>query len=409
MGSQPNPRRAPDITASDQSDMESTNTIEPGAGEGPGVTQDRAMIRRCLELAHRAAGQTAPNPMVGCVILRQGQIVGEGYHPGPGQPHAEIFALQKAGERASQATLYVNLEPCSHYGRTPPCAQALINAGVARVVVGMIDPDPRVSGSGVAQLQAAGIAVEVGIEAAACQRLNEAFIHRVRHQRPFGILKYAMTLDGKIASSSGHSAWVTDATARAEVHRLRATCDAVIVGGNTVRQDNPHLTTHQTSGESAIAKVQPLRVVMSRSLELPRQAFLWDITLAPTLVLTEQGANPEFQDYLGQRGVEVVALESLTPIAALESLNQRQLLSVLWECGGTLAAQAIADGAVQKVLAFIAPKIIGGKMAPSPVGDLGLTRMTQALVLEQVQWQSIGSACLVEGYLPSSAANLIHA
>jgi len=367
------------------------------------------MMRRCLQLAQQALGQTAPNPMVGCVIVRDGEIVGEGFHPGPGQPHAEVFALRQAGERARGATLYVNLEPCSHYGRTPPCAKAVIEAGVAEVVVGMIDPDPRVSGEGVAQLQAAGIPVRVGIAEAACRRLNEAFIHRVRYQRPFGILKYAMTLDGKIATSSGHSAWVTDETARAEVHRLRAACDAVIVGSNTVRQDNPHLTTHQHATVSSATEKNPLRVVMSRSLQLPAQAFLWDTQVAPTLVLTETGAQPEVQQHLRQQGVEVVALQQLTPVTALEYLNQRELLSVLWECGGTLAARAIAEGAVQKVLAFIAPKIIGGITAPSPVGDLGFSSMTEALVLEQVEWRAVGSACLVEGYLPSASLDTLPA
>lgn len=408
MGSQPNFGGVPETIASEPLTAD-TNTISPDAQECPGVDQATTMMQRCLQLAQQALGQTAPNPMVGCVIVRDGEIVGEGFHPGPGQPHAEVFALRMAGERARGATLYVNLEPCSHYGRTPPCAKAVIEAGIAEVVVGMIDPDPRVSGAGVAQLQAAGIQVKVGIAETACRQLNEAFIHRVRYQRPFGILKYAMTLDGKIATSSGHSAWVTDETARAEVHRLRAACDAVIVGSNTVRQDNPHLTTHQNAPLSSATRKNPLRVVMSRSLQLPAQAFLWDTRVAPTLVLTETGSPWEMQQHLRRQGVEVVALEQLTPITALEHLNQRELLSVLWECGGTLAARAIAEGAVQKVLAFIAPKIIGGITAPSPVGDLGFSSMTEALALEQVQWRSVGSACLAEGYLPSASLDTLHA
>jgi diaminohydroxyphosphoribosylaminopyrimidine deaminase / 5-amino-6-(5-phosphoribosylamino)uracil reductase len=406
MGSQPNFGRGPETVDSEHATADN-NTTKPDAAEHL-AAEDSLRMQRCLVLAGQALGKTAPNPMVGCVIFQGQQLVGEGFHPGPGQPHAEVFALRQAGEQAQGATLYVNLEPCSHYGRTPPCAKAVIEAGIARVVVGMIDPDPRVSGSGVAQLQAAGIAVTVGVEEAACRRLNEAFVHRILYQRPFGIFKYAMTLDGKIATSSGHSAWVTDATARAEVYRLRGVCDAVIVGGNTVRQDNPRLTTHQHSMGEAIANDNPLRVVMSRSLRLPQQAYLWDTTTAPTLVLTEVGAAPEFQEYLRGQGVEVVALEQLTPIAALAHLHQRELLSVLWECGGTLAARAIAEGAVQKVLAFIAPKIIG-QMAPSPVGDLGLTSMTEALALENVQWRSVGTACLVEGYLPSTHLDADHA
>lgn len=202
------------------------------------------MMQRCLQLAQKAAGFTTPNPLVGCVIERDGEIVGEGYHPKAGEPHAEVFALRAAGDKAKGATAYVSLEPCNHFGRTPPCSEALVKAGVATVVVGMVDPDPRVSGKGIERLRAAGIQVITGVEEADCQRVNEAFVHRILYQRPFGILKYAMTLDGKIATTAGHSAWITKEVARAHVHRLRATCDAVIVGGNTVRRDNPHLTTH---------------------------------------------------------------------------------------------------------------------------------------------------------------------
>jgi diaminohydroxyphosphoribosylaminopyrimidine deaminase / 5-amino-6-(5-phosphoribosylamino)uracil reductase len=352
-------------------------------------------MQRCLALARRASGQTAPNPLVGCVVVQNGQIVGEGFHPGAGQPHAEVFALKAAGDLAQGATLYVNLEPCNHYGRTPPCSEAVIKAGIAKVVVGMIDPDPRVSGTGVERLRAAGLEVIAGVAEADCRSLNEAFIHRVLYHQPFGILKFAMTLDGKIATSSGHSAWVTDEPARAEVHHLRSQCDAVIVGGNTVRRDDPHLTSHHSTSHN------PLRVVMSRSLDLPREAKLWHTQEVPTLVLTQVEHNPALANSLKSAGVELVVLEHLTPKTAMEYLYQRGLSSVLWECGGTLSAQAIAQGTVQKVLAFIAPKIIGGYQAPSPVGELGLMSMTEALKLERIQWRMIGSDCLLEGYLPN--------
>ncbi|UBF29568.1 bifunctional diaminohydroxyphosphoribosylaminopyrimidine deaminase/5-amino-6-(5-phosphoribosylamino)uracil reductase RibD [Kovacikia minuta CCNUW1] len=349
-------------------------------------------MQRCLELARKALGRTAPNPLVGSVIVQNSEIIGEGFHPAAGQPHAEVFALRQAKERARGATLYVNLEPCNHYGRTPPCSEAILAAGIKRVVVGMVDPDPRVSGGGIARLQQAGIEVVVGVEEAACRTLNEAFIHRILYQRPFGILKYAMTLDGKIATTTGHSAWVTSPAARAEVHQLRLGCDAVVVGGNTVRRDNPLLTSRQESPT-------PLRVVMSRSLDLPDDANLWDTSLAPTLVVTEPKAQPKFQEMLKQRGIEVLELNPLIPSTLMTYLYDRGYLSVLWECGGTLAAQAIADGSIQKILAFIAPKIIGGSTAPSPIGDLGLPMMTDAILLEQVKWRSIGSDLLVEGYL----------
>ena len=359
-----------------------------------GTPFDRTMMHRCINLARRALGRTSPNPLVGSVVVQDGEIVGEGFHPGAGQPHAEVFALREAGEKARGATIYVSLEPCNHYGRTPPCSEALVAAGVAKVVVGMVDPDPRVSGGGIERLRRAGIEVVVGVEEAACRELNEAFIYRILHKRPLGILKYAMTLDGKIATISGHSTWVTGKEARSHVHQLRAACDAVIVGGNTVRLDDPYLTSHHPDAHN------PLRVVMSRTLDLPIDAHVWQIDDAPTLVLTEIAANPDLQKQLVKKKVEVVELTPLTPAKVMTYLYERQLSSVLWECGGTLAASAIADGAVQKIMAFIAPKIVGGRVAPSPVGDLGFATMTDALTLERVSLRQLGSDYVIEGYLP---------
>jgi diaminohydroxyphosphoribosylaminopyrimidine deaminase/5-amino-6-(5-phosphoribosylamino)uracil reductase len=358
---------------------------------------DSLMMQRCLQLARCALGRTSPNPLVGAVIVKDGEIVGEGFHPCAGEPHAEVFALRAAGEKSRGATIYVSLEPCNHYGRTPPCSEGLIAAGVSKVVVGMVDPNPLVSGGGIARLRAAGIEVLVGVEEAACRQLNEGFINRILHKRPLGILKYAMTLDGKIATSSGHSAWITNQEARNEVHQLRAACDAVIVGGNTVRYDNPYLTSHQQGVNN------PLRVVMSRSLNLPVNAHLWEVVDAPTVVLTQAGSSPDFQQMLLDKGVEVLEFPALTPETVMAYLYERGFCSVLWECGGILAASAIAQGAVQKILAFIAPKIIGGSHAPTPVGDLGFTTMTEALLLERVRWRVVGSDCLVEGYLPQKS------
>ncbi|MGL5083343.1 MAG: bifunctional diaminohydroxyphosphoribosylaminopyrimidine deaminase/5-amino-6-(5-phosphoribosylamino)uracil reductase RibD [Microcoleaceae cyanobacterium] len=357
------------------------------------------MMDRCLELAQSALGKTSPNPLVGCVVVQAEQIVGEGFHPRAGEPHAEVFAIQNAGEQVKGSTVYVNLEPCNHYGRTPPCTETLIQAEVARVVVGMVDPNPLVAGQGIQRLRDAGIEVTVGVAEESCQRLNEGFVHRILHHQPLGILKYAITLDGKIATRTGHSAWVTGSEARQYVHHLRVGCDAVIVGGNTVRRDNPSLTTH------GVGEPNPLRVVMSRTLNLPPEANLWNTGEAPTLVFTEWGIRPEMQRLLEQKGVGVVELSPLNPKTVMTHLYQRQCLSVLWECGGALSAQAIAAGTVQKVLAFIAPKIIGGRLAPSPVGELGFQEMTQALSLERVQLHRIGSDFLIEGYLPAFGQN----
>ncbi|MGB8703145.1 MAG: bifunctional diaminohydroxyphosphoribosylaminopyrimidine deaminase/5-amino-6-(5-phosphoribosylamino)uracil reductase RibD [Thermosynechococcaceae cyanobacterium] len=355
-------------------------------------------MQRCLALARQGAGRTAPNPMVGCVVVQGDEAVGEGFHPKAGEPHAEVFALRAAGDRAVGATLYVSLEPCNHYGRTPPCTEAVIQAQVAKVVVGMVDPDPRVSGSGIERLRAAGIEVVVGVEEQACQDLNEGFVHRVRHRQPFGILKYAMTLDGKIATANGHSAWVTGALARTYVHQLRSHCDAVIVGTHTVRRDNPQLTSHRIDTEGVIS-YNPLRVVMSRSFQLPEQAKLWQTDIAPTVVFTEGEPDVALQATLRSQQVEIAILPELTPKTVMDCLYERGCATVLWECGGTLSAQAIAQGCVQKILAFIAPKIIGGQNAPSPVGDLSLTHMTDALQLDRVSFECIGPDYLLIGYL----------
>jgi diaminohydroxyphosphoribosylaminopyrimidine deaminase/5-amino-6-(5-phosphoribosylamino)uracil reductase len=370
----------------------------------PKAEPHAVFMQRCLSLAQQAVGRTAPNPMVGAVIVNQNRVVGEGFHPQAGAPHAEVMALRAAGAEAQGATLYVNLEPCNHTGRTPPCTEAILQAGIQTVVIGMADPNPQATG-GAERLRAAGLTVISGIEATACEKLNEAFTHCIRYHRPFGIFKYAMTLDGKIATTTGHSSWITSPTARQRVHQLRGSCDAVIVGGNTVRQDNPHLTTHGLYDHS------PLRIVMSRQLNLPRQAHLWDTETAPTLVFTEDhrsasqangGMNCAFNEmrsHLEQQGVEVIALPQLSPATVMAILYQRGLLSVLWECGGNLAAAALQAQVIQKIWAFIAPKLVGGQQAPTPIGDLGITHMEQALLLKQPELTQIGPDWLIEGYL----------
>ncbi|MCS7030104.1 MAG: bifunctional diaminohydroxyphosphoribosylaminopyrimidine deaminase/5-amino-6-(5-phosphoribosylamino)uracil reductase RibD [Gloeomargarita sp. SKYG116] len=364
------------------------------------MTEDERYMARCLALARQAWGRTSPNPLVGSVVVREGQVVGEGFHPQAGQPHAEVFALRQAREQAQGATLYVNLEPCNHHGRTPPCTEAILQAGIRRVVVGVIDPDPRVAGSGIARLQQAGIEVTVGVLEKECRELNEAFFHRVRTGRAFGILKYAMTLDGKIASATGDSLWVTGPESRQWVYRLRSGCDAVITGGNTVRRDNPSLTTHGVTAHS------PLRVVLSRSLGLPLDAKVWQVDdQQRTLLITppQMAPLPPVIKQLQALGVEWLPLDPCDPITVSHALAQRGCNAVLWECGGRLAAPAIRQGAVQKVIAFIAPKLIGGEAAPTPVGDLGLTQMQQAIPLERCQWEAVGQDWVVQGYLPADS------
>ena len=333
----------------------------------------RPWMQRALQLAALGSGRTSPNPLVGCVVLdAQGQLVGEGFHAVAGGPHAEVMALRQAGERARGGTAVVTLEPCCHHGRTPPCSEALLAAGVARVVVAMDDPDPRVAGGGLAQLQAAGVEVIRGICGAEAQALNRPFLHRLRNGRPLGILKWAMSLDGRTALSNGSSQWISGPEARAWVHRLRAGCDAVIVGGGTVRHDNPLLTSRgQRSPE-------PLRVVLSRQLALPHDAQLWHQVEAATLVAHGPEAPAEARLGLDRAGVERLELPHCEPAALLEALAARGCNRVLWECGPALAAAALRQGCVQQIAAVVAPKLLGGEAARTPLGELGLVEVSQA-------------------------------
>ncbi len=354
----------------------------------------RPWMHRALALAALGEGRTSPNPLVGAVLLdRDGTLVGEGYHARAGEPHAEVGALTQAGQRARGGTLLVTLEPCCHHGRTPPCSDALIAAGIARVVVAMADPDPRVSGGGIARLQAAGLEVITGVAEAEARHQNRAFVQRITTGRPWGLLKWAMSLDGRTALPNGASHWISGPEARAWVHRLRADCDAVIVGGGTVRADDPLLTSRGRRPS------EPLRVVLSRSLDLPAHARLWQQGIAPTLVahgpahrpgppsqgdgIAEQ-ASPGQQRWLDNRarldalGVERLELTACEPSALLEALAARGCNRVLWECGPALAAAALSQGCVQELAAVIAPKLLGGQAARTPLGDLGLTAMEQA-------------------------------
>lgn len=355
---------------------------------------DRYWMQACLMLAQKA--YPSPNPRVGSVIVQANQQVGSGYHPGVGQPHAEVFALREAGEKAIGGTLYVNLEPCNHYGRTPPCTQAIVAAGIRKVVAGMVDPNPLVSGQGLACLRSAGIEVTVGIEETACKTLNEAFSFAIVEKRSFGILKYAMSIDGKIATHTGDSQWITGSQSREWVHGLRAQVDAVVVGSGTVKRDNPQLTARLVLSDR-----QPLRVVLSRTLQLPQHAHLWDLTQAKTIVLTEEKSDPSMRNFLRDHDIEVIDLPRLTPRAVASFLYHRECLSILWECGGELAAAALADGSIQKLYAFIAPKIIGGSLAPTPIEGSGVDQLSRAWVLNQARLFQIGSDYCLEAYTGS--------
>ena len=327
-------------------------------------------MRRALALAALAEGHTSPNPLVGAVVLDcDGHLVGEGFHARCGQPHAEVGALRQAGDAARGGTLVVTLEPCCHHGRTPPCSEAVIRAGIRRVVVGLEDPDPRVDGGGIRQLREAGLDVITGVLRQEALQQNRAFLHRVRPGRPFGILKWAMSLDGRTALPNGASQWISGPLARNWVHQLRSGVDAVIVGGGTVRADDPLLTSRGRRSP------EPLRAVLSRSLDLPDQAQLWQTAVAPTLVAHGPDADPQRLP-AGPEGLELSVCD---PLHLMEALAGRGCNQVLWECGPGLAAAAIRQGCVQEIAAVVAPKLMGGAAARTPLADLGFSTMAEVL------------------------------
>ncbi|KAA8536651.1 hypothetical protein F0562_029129 [Nyssa sinensis] len=369
------------------------------------ITQalDASLIRRAAEIADKSAGFTSPHPNFGCVIATTaGKVVGEGYLYAQGTEPAEVQAVEAAGNWGKGATAYLNMEPGDCHGdRT--AVSALIKAGITRVVVGIRHPLQHLRGHAVRALRSEGLQVDVLgedlqskiIEEAlkSCLLVNAPLLYRAASRVPFSVLKYAMTLDGKIAASTGHATWISSKKSRTRVFELRGRSDAVIVGGNTVRKDNPRLTARHGGGHL------PMRIVMSRTLNLPEVANLWDVAEVPTIVATQRGARKSFQKLLASKGVEVVEFDILNPKDVMEYLYDRGYVSILWECGGTLAASAISSGVIHKVYAFVAPKIIGGKSAPSPVGELGMVEMTQALELIDVCYEQIGPDMLISGYL----------
>ena len=366
-------------------------------------------LTRAAILSQSSCGETQPHPNAACILTNTtGDIIAEAYLSAQGTEPPEVRAVRCANGAAVGGTAYLNLETGDCHGDASG-VRALLSAGVARVVIGLRHPNAALRGNTINALHAAGIPVLILSESPSTASLdavnaadlavlaaNDALLHVSALGRPLGVLKYAMTLDGKIAATSGHSAWVSGTDSRQQVFATRARSDAVIVGGQTVRRDNPRLTTRREGGH------QPIRVVMSRTLDLPVDANLWDTSHAPTIVATQRGARKEFQKKLRARGVEVLEFEFLTPAAVADYCRQRGFLSLLWECGGKLAAPAIAGGAVHKVMAFVAPKIIGGTKAPTPVGDLGFVEMTQALAIHDATWTQHGPDLMLTGYLPVS-------
>ena len=328
---------------------------------------DIKFMRRALELAQMAEGDTSPNPMVGAVIVDgDGNIVGEGYHHKAGQPHAEINALAAAGDRAKDATVYVTLEPCSHYGRTGPCCEALIKAGVKRVVSAVTDPNPLVAGRGLNRLREAGIEVTEHVCEDEAKKLNEKFFFWITHKRPFVSLKYAMTLDGRLAAAGGDSKWITGTEARTYAHYLRKTHDAVLVGKNTVLQDDCELTTRMVEGKN------PIRIVLDSKATIPLNAKILNGEAKTIVAVSEAAPQDKLNELQKLTTVEVLKLPQrnghLDLQALLEKLATMEITSVLVEGGSEVHGAFIDAGLAERVYAFIAPKIIGGKEAIGPVG-----------------------------------------
>jgi len=356
-------------------------------------------MKMALELAARARGRTSPNPMVGACVVKDGQVVGCGFHRRAGTPHAEVHALRDAGEQAKGATLYVNLEPCCHYGRTGPCTEAIIKAGIARVVVAMTDPNPLVAGKGIRALHEAGIDVTLGVLEKEARELNEVFIKYITTGLPFVVAKAAVSLDGKIATRTGRSKWITGEAARAYGHRLRDWYDAIMVGIGTVLADDPSLTTRLPGGGGR----DPVRVIVDSKARTPLNArVLTQSSGAPTLIATTAGASPARIELLRQTGAKVLVSgeEPRVDLAGLlKILAQEGITSVLIEGGATIHGSALEERIVDKVVWFIAPKIIGGREAPGAVGGEGVNDPSEAAGLEQLKISRLGSDLCVEGYL----------
>lgn len=357
---------------------------------------DQHWMKRTLELASYGAGWVSPNPMVGCVIVKNGQVIAEGWHAKFGGPHAEAAALAVAGSRAEGATLYVNLEPCSHFGKTPPCADAIIAHKLARVVVAMEDPNPKVAGRGVEKIRAAGIEVEVGLMEAEAKELNRSFLHFIAEKTPYCVMKTAVTMDGKTCTSTGDSQWITGPTAREEVHRMRHELDAIMVGTGTALADNPRLTARM-EGETA----QPIRVVLDRLAEIPRDYYLLSDGAAKTIWAVGEVTAKELQAEDLPPHVEVMPVQEENGYLDLrdlfKKLGESGIASLLLESGGGLNAAMMEAGLVQEVVLFLAPKIVGGAKAKTAVEGAGIPVLADCIDLEFEEMRPIGRDLMIRG------------
>lgn len=353
---------------------------------------DEFYIKRALRLAAKAKGLTSPNPMVGAVLVKNGKIISEAYHEKPGSPHAEALALSKASEKAKDSTLYINLEPCCHTDkRTPPCTKVIIQSGIKKVVFSMLDPNPKVSGKGLLELQNAGIDIVTGVLENEAKRLNEFYIKHITTGKPFVILKVAMTLDGKIATPEGQSKWITGEKSRKFVHQLRSSVDAVMTAIGTVKADDPQLTARIKVGKN------PIRIVIDPDLEIPINAKILQ-TPPDTIIVTKTQSSKT--DYLINSGIKFIFYKVKLELNWLmKLLGEMGIISVLVEGGSSINSHCLNENIIDKVIFFIAPKIIGGKESFPAVGGKTFKKLEEAYKIKNTKIRKIGEDFVIQGYI----------
>ncbi|MFA1736845.1 bifunctional diaminohydroxyphosphoribosylaminopyrimidine deaminase/5-amino-6-(5-phosphoribosylamino)uracil reductase RibD [Lysinibacillus fusiformis] len=369
------------------------------------TNKDEKYMQLALDLAASAKGNTNPNPLVGAVIVKNDIIVGTGLHRKAGEPHAEVHAFRMAGEHAQNATLYVTLEPCSHFGKTPPCANLVKESGVSRVVVAMQDPNPTVAGRGIQLLRDAGIAVEVGVLEQQARRLNERFIHNMLTKRPFVISKFAMTVDGKIATHTGHSKWVTGDAAREDVHHIRHEVDGILVGVGTVIADNPSLTTRLSDGFGK----NPTRIIMDSLLRTPLDANVINTEEAPTILVCSNEGSQEKVDSFTNKGLTVLPIEKnehgLNIDEMLARLYEHGITDILLEGGSKVNASFLQQGAIDKYVIYIAPKVLGGNLSLTPFAGYNPSLMSEAWDIEFASFDKVGEDLRIIAYPKQGEGN----
>lgn len=362
------------------------------------VKTDREYMQLALELAASAKGNTNPNPCVGAVLVKDGVIVGTGLHRKAGEPHAEVHAFNMAGEHAKGATLYVTLEPCSHYGKTPPCAKLVKESGVSRVVVATMDPNPSVAGRGINMLKEVGIEVEVGLLEQEARKLNERFIYNMLNEKPFVVSKFAMTIDGKIATHNGQSKWITSEEARLQVHKLRHEMDAILVGVGTVLADNPSLTTRLPHREGK----NPIRVILDSELKTPLVSNVVDTTEAQTIIVCGKEVDGSKVNEFVAKGVKVLSVQKteqgLNLVETLEELYKLGITDVLLEGGAEMNASFLRAGLINKFLVYIAPKLLGGRNSKTPFAGMDIDHIDAALQLDFDSIEQVGTDLCITAY-----------